>query len=64
MPEHCFDVSITPTTSSTVQEAVILATDHDTVDYAKIRTYAELIIDERGVWRESALNVVRPKGPT
>ena len=61
MREHCFDLSATPLTPDTLQaqDAVILATDHAAFDYKLIKEHAPLIIDTRGVYRETAHNIVR-----
>jgi UDP-N-acetyl-D-glucosamine dehydrogenase len=37
------------------QDAVVIVTDHDTVDYAMIARTADLVIDTRGVMRKLAL---------
>ncbi len=41
------------------QDAVLIATDHDGVDYDLIREHARLIIDSRGVYRKPSANVVK-----
>jgi UDP-N-acetyl-D-glucosamine dehydrogenase len=41
------------------QDAVVIATDHGAVDYARVLEHAELIIDTRGVYREPLVNVVK-----
>jgi UDP-N-acetyl-D-glucosamine dehydrogenase len=41
------------------QDAVVVATDHSSVDYARILSHAKLIVDTRGVYREPHPNVVK-----
>jgi len=41
------------------QDAVLIATDHRTIDYARLARLAPLIIDTRGVYREPLPNVVK-----
>jgi UDP-N-acetyl-D-glucosamine dehydrogenase len=38
---------------------VLIATNHDAFDYDMIREHARLVVDTRGVYRESAPNIVR-----
>jgi UDP-N-acetyl-D-glucosamine dehydrogenase len=61
MREHSFDLSSAPLTPENVQsfDAVVLATDHARFDYAMIRKHARLIIDSRGVYRDSADHIVK-----
>jgi UDP-N-acetyl-D-glucosamine dehydrogenase len=40
-------------------DAVVIVTDHTPVDYALLQRHAHLIVDSRGVYRQSAANVVR-----
>lgn len=40
-------------------DAVLLATDHDGIDYQALQTAARLIIDTRGVYRDEYHNVVK-----
>jgi len=61
MREHRFDlqsVALDPATIASY-DAVLLVTDHDAFDYALILRHARLIVDTRGVYRESAPNVVK-----
>src|SRR5690606_31442253 len=61
MREHRFDlrsVRLTPDVVETY-DAVLLATDHDGVEYEMIKQSARLIVDTRGVYREPAPNVVK-----
>ncbi len=51
-------VELTPDTLVAV-DAVVLATDHDRVDYAAIAVQAKLVVDTRGRYRQSRPNVVR-----
>lgn len=41
------------------QDAVVVVTDHDKVDYALIREAAPLVVDTRGVYRQDLAKVVR-----
>lgn len=41
------------------QDAVVIVTDHSDVDYDEILEHAELIVDTRGIYRESNDKVVR-----
>lgn len=61
MREHRFDLTSTPLTPETLEsfDAAILATDHTKFDYAMIRDHAQLIIDSRGIYRESATHIVK-----
>jgi len=40
-------------------DAVLLATDHDAVDYDLIRKHARLIVDTRGVYASGGANIVK-----
>ena len=58
---HYFDrtsVALTPEALASY-DAVLIATDHDAFDYALIRQHANLVVDTRGVYTESAGNVVK-----
>jgi UDP-N-acetyl-D-glucosamine dehydrogenase len=50
-----------PLTSETIasQDAVLIITDHTSVDYDLIARHAKLIIDSRGVYRKPLANVVK-----
>jgi UDP-N-acetyl-D-glucosamine dehydrogenase len=41
------------------RDAVIVVTDHSSVDYALVARHAPLVVDTRGVYREMLPNVVR-----
>lgn len=41
------------------QDAVLIITDHTSVDYDLIAKHAKLIIDSRGVYRKPLANVVK-----
>ncbi|MDD2580805.1 MAG: nucleotide sugar dehydrogenase [Desulfuromonadaceae bacterium] len=61
MREHYFNlksVEITPETLSTY-DCVLVATHHDAFDYDIILQHAQLIVDTRGVYRETCENVVK-----
>ena len=61
MREHSFDLKSTPLTPASVADfdAVVLATDHAKFDYAMIRQHARLIIDSRGVYRDTTDCIVK-----
>jgi UDP-N-acetyl-D-glucosamine dehydrogenase len=50
-----------PLTSKIIaaQDAVLIITDHTSVDYKLIAKYAKLIIDSRGIYREPLPNVIK-----
>ena len=41
------------------QDAVVIATDHSSVDYDFVLRHAPLIVDSRGVYRQPMPNVVK-----
>lgn len=41
------------------QDAVLIITDHSSVDYELVAKHAKLIIDSRGVYRKPLANVVK-----
>ncbi len=41
------------------QDAVLIITDHPSVDYEMVAATARLIVDSRGVYREARRNVVK-----
>jgi len=42
-----------------VQDAVVIVTDHSSVDYGLVARHAPLIVDTRGVYRQALPNVVK-----
>jgi UDP-N-acetyl-D-glucosamine dehydrogenase len=50
-----------PLTAESVarQDAVVIVTDHTSIDYALLVKHAKLVIDSRGVYREARPNVVK-----
>lgn len=61
MREHHFDlksVDLTPEALASY-DCVVLLTDHSDFDYALIQKSAQLVIDTRGKYRESAANIVK-----
>jgi UDP-N-acetyl-D-glucosamine dehydrogenase len=50
-----------PLTADTLarQDAVVIVTDHSSIDYALLVKHAKLVIDSRGVYREPRPNVVK-----
>jgi UDP-N-acetyl-D-glucosamine dehydrogenase len=61
MREHYFDLKSVPLTAESVagHDCVLVATNHDAFDYALIKRHARLVVDTRGVYLESAPNVVK-----
>ncbi len=61
MREHTFDLKSEPLTPATVSsyDLVLIATDHAKFDYSMILENASLIVDTRGVYLQSAPNVVK-----
>jgi UDP-N-acetyl-D-glucosamine dehydrogenase len=61
MREHHFDLSSVELTPETIRsyDAVVLLTDHSDFDYDAIGEHARLIVDTRGKYRSSQLNVVK-----
>jgi len=58
---HLQPMASLPLTEQTLsdQDAVLIATDHDGVDYELVKRSAKLIVDSRGVYRQPAANVVK-----
>jgi UDP-N-acetyl-D-glucosamine dehydrogenase len=40
-------------------DAVVISTDHTSVDYELVASNAKLIVDTRGVYRKPRLNVIK-----
>ncbi len=61
MREHNFNLKSVPLNAETLAgfDCVVLATNHDAFDYAHIQRHAKLIVDTRGVYLESAANLVK-----
>lgn len=61
MREHHFDLSSVALTPETVAsyDCVLLATNHDVVDYEMVSKSAKLIVDTRGVYKHNAENLVK-----
>jgi UDP-N-acetyl-D-glucosamine dehydrogenase len=61
MREHRFDLRSVPLSAEMLAsyDVVLLATNHDAVDYALVQKHARLIVDTRGVYLEPAPNVVK-----
>ena len=61
MREHNFNLSSVELTIENVSsyDAVILATDHDKIDYSNLKVHAQLIVDTRGTYRDFAENVIK-----
>jgi len=61
MREHHFDLSSIELTRESISshDVVLLATNHSAFDYDFIQKHAKLIVDTRGVYRDSYPNVVK-----
>lgn len=61
MREHKFDLRSVSLTAETIEtyDAVLIATDHDGVDYELLQRHARLVVDTRGVYRDQKDNVVK-----
>lgn len=61
MREHSFKLASVDLTPDTIKEydAVVLTTDHAKFNYLMIREHARLIIDSRGVYRDSTDHIVK-----
>lgn len=61
MREHNFELDSVDLSPEAIKEfdCVVVATAHDLVDYALIKQHAKLIVDTRGVYGESANNIVK-----
>ncbi|MEQ1557916.1 MAG: nucleotide sugar dehydrogenase [Methyloglobulus sp.] len=61
MREHKFDLSTVPLDYDTITsyDCVLLATDHDRFDYGLIKKAAKLIVDTRGHYQESSLQIIK-----
>ena len=49
---------LTPETLAAL-DAVVLITDHTSVDYVLVGEHADLVVDTRGVFREPSSNIVK-----
>lgn len=61
MREHRFDLASTSLSPASLAafDAVVVATDHSKFDFDMIRKHAALIIDSRGVYRDSAPHIIK-----
>lgn len=61
MREHRFELSSVELTPANVAayDVVLVATNHDSFDYAMIKANAQLIVDTRGVYLEPAPHIVK-----
>jgi len=61
MREHYFDLSSVELTAESIAsfDAVLIATDHDSVDYEMLKVNAQLIVDSRGRYLEPAETIVK-----
>ncbi|RRW46123.1 nucleotide sugar dehydrogenase [Pseudomonas luteola] len=61
MREHYFDLKSVELTDEVVSDydCILLATDHDDVDYDRLKRNAQLIIDSRGRYLEGSFNIVK-----
>lgn len=58
---HVFDLRSATLTVESVSsyDCVVIATNHDRFDYELIRSHARLVVDTRGVYQQTATNVVK-----
>jgi UDP-N-acetyl-D-glucosamine dehydrogenase len=61
MREHSFDLKSVTLSAGTLAgfDCAVLATNHDAFDYELIKRHAKLIVDTRGVYLETAANLVK-----
>ncbi|QTN45224.1 nucleotide sugar dehydrogenase [Ectopseudomonas mendocina] len=61
MREHHFELASVDLTAENIggYDCVLVATDHDSVDYEMVKTHAQLIVDSRGRYLEPAENIVK-----
>jgi UDP-N-acetyl-D-glucosamine dehydrogenase len=61
MREHQFDLTSVTVSEELLQtcDAVVLTTDHDSFDYNFIYEHAKLIVDSRGIFRDSSAKVIK-----
>jgi len=61
MREHYFDLSSIELTPENIKkfDCVLIATNHKAFDYEMIKSHAQLIVDTRGVYKESFDELVR-----
>ena len=61
MREHHFDLNSVELTTDNLNtyDCVVLATDHDNLDYEMIKNNAKLIIDTRGKYLENESHIVK-----
>ncbi len=59
--KYAFDLSCIELNIETIKQSdcIIIATDHDAVDYELVRQHAHLIVDTRGVYREREKHIVK-----
>jgi UDP-N-acetyl-D-glucosamine dehydrogenase len=59
--KHTFDLSSVELSIETIKtsDCVVIATDHDVVDYELVRQHARLIVDTRGVYRGHEKHIVK-----
>jgi UDP-N-acetyl-D-glucosamine dehydrogenase len=61
MRAHRFELASVALTPEAIADfdALVIATDHDAFDYARIRQHARLVVDTRGVYLDPAPNVIK-----
>jgi len=61
MRGHCFELASVALTPERVAgyDLILLATDHSSFDYNMLKENARLLVDTRGVYQESAGNIVK-----
>ena len=61
MRKYFFDLESTNLNEKVIQgyDCIVLATDHDEFDYNLIQKNSDLIVDTRGVYKETDSNILR-----
>ena len=61
MRRHSFELASVDLSPDTITsyDCVVIATDHDVVDYEQLKEFAQLIVDARGRYRDGGENIVR-----
>jgi UDP-N-acetyl-D-glucosamine dehydrogenase len=61
MRKHHFDMNSIKLTPDVIKsfDCVVIATDHDKFDYEMIKSHGSLVVDTRGVYRDSTAKIVK-----
>ena len=61
MRRHSFELASVDLSPDTITsyDCVVIATDHDVLDYEQLEEFAQLIVDARGRYRDGGENIVR-----